>query len=570
MFLKTIQSIFKSVFQLAFQLAMKHKIIAVIVAAAIIGGGYFGYHAFAKSKNATQYLVSAVAKGTLIVSVSGSGQVSSLDQVEIKPKVSGNIKAIYISKDQGLKEGQLIATLDSKDAERSVRDAQNALDKAQRDLDDAKESYQEIEIDANNSLATAYEDGYSSVSTTFFKLSDYMKDLKDSLGTENSAEEYITGYELVLGKDSLFIQKLLDDYDKASDLFNKNFAFFRTVFQNDDHNTIYELIDDTIDTTKVISQALESARHMYDAAVMNESYKNLNIASQIDKMQSKIESDVSSVYSNISSIQQIKDTIDNTNKDTPKNIESAQLAIQSAQDTVTQKEEAFSDAKEKLAEYYIRAPFSGIAASVDDKIKIGDSVSSGTVLVTLITKQKIAQISFNEIDAAKVKTDQKATLALDAVPDLEITGSVFQVDTLGTVSQGVVSYTIQIAFDTQDERVKPGMSVSASIIVDVATDVLMVPNTSVKSQGESYYVQMPADQDVKKLSATLTSASAVLSGTLKTQPVEIGLANDDYTQITSGLQEGDIVITGKAASTTTSSTSSTRNQQGGSFRMPGF
>lgn len=541
-----------------------------MVLALLVFGFYFGNKAINGNGGELRYALAQVERGTLIFSVSGSGQIAVMDQVDIKPKVSGNLVAIYINKDQSVKGGQLIATLDSKDTERSVRDAQTVLDKAQRDLADAKENYQEIEIDAENSLRTAYEDGYSSVSTSFFKLSDYIKDLKDAIGTDQSSQEYITGYELVLGRDSLFIQKFLDDYYKANDLFNKNFAFFRTVFQDGDRDTIYKLISDTIDTTKAISQALESARHMYDAAVINESYKKLTIASQIDKMQPKIESDVSSVYSSISSIQRIKDTIDDTNKNTPKNIENARLAAESAQNSVTQKEEALFDAKEKLDEYNIRAPFSGSIASINDKIKIGDSVSSGTMLATLITRQKIAQISLNEIDAAKVKAGQKVTLTFDALPDTSITGKVAEVDTMGTASQGVVSYGVKIVLDSGEDAIKPGYSVVADIITDVKQDVLVLPNGAIKSQGDSYYVELV---DVNADSQFTQQLLANVSGTIlpeppNTQQVEVGLANDVSTEIVSGLKEGDIVVVSTINPNQTQTASQTQRTQ--SFQMPGM
>ena len=553
-----------------FQKIFQHKFITIIVLALLVFGFYSGNKAFNGKSGEPHYILAQVERGTLISSVSGSGQITVMDQVDIKPKVSGDILAIYIAKDQNVKEGQLIATLDSKDAERSVRDAQTALDKVQRDLADAKESGQEIGTDAEDSLETAYEDGYSSVSTSFFKLSDYMKDLKDAVGTDQSSREYITGYELVLGRDSLFIQKFLDDYHKANDLFNKNFAFFRTVFQDGDRNTIYKLISDTIDTTKAISQALESARHMYDAAVINESYKKLTIASQIDKMQPKIESDVSSVYSNISSIQRIKDTIDDTNKNTPKNVENARLAVESAQNAAVQKEEALSDAKEKLDEYNIRAPFSGSVASVNDKIKTGDSVSSGTVLATLITRQKIAQISLNEIDAAKVKAGQKATLAFDALPDISITGKVAEVDTVGTASQGVVSYGVKIALDSGEDAIKPGYSVTADIITDVKQDVLVLPNGAIKSQGDSYYVELV---DINGDSQFARQLLASVSGTIlqespNTQQVETGLSNDVSTEIVSGLKEGDIVVAYTINPSQTQTASQTQRTQ--SFQMPGI
>ena len=57
-----------------------------------------------------------------------------------------------------------------------------------------------------------------------------------------------------------------------------------------------------------------------------------------------------------------------------------------------------------------------------------------------------------------------------------------QIDAIGTVSQGVVSYNVQITFDTQDSRIKPGMSASVNIITNTQQNVLTVPNSAVKTK----------------------------------------------------------------------------------------
>ena len=601
------------------KLIRKRKFISVIILLVIIGGGYFGYQRLSKNNDSVRYAIAAVEKGTLIVSVSGSGQVAVLDQIDIKPKVSGDITAINITKDQEVKEDQLLAVLDSTDAQREVSDAEialesakinleellsspeaqsllqaeNALAQAERDLEKAKKDYENIETDAERTLANAYEDGYSNVSTMFFKLSDYMKDLQDVLGTEKSEEEHISSYKLILGENSPFISRLLDDYYLARDLYNKNFIFFREVFRDDDRNTIYKLVNDTLETTKAISQALESARHMYDAIITRD-YKRYYISSVVDEMQPKIESDLSSIFSNINSLQNIIDTIDETVEETPDKVKDAELAFKSAyekaeekktalvelkagadpldiktqQNTAAQKEAALLDAKEKLSDHYIYAPFDGIVADLNNDIKIGDSISSGTVLATLITQQKIAEISLNEVDVAKVKVGQKVTLTFDALPDTSISGKVLEVDTLGAATQGVVSYGVKITFDVEKEEIKPGMSVTADIITEAKPDVLVLPNGAIKSQGNSYYVDLvEASTEIEQqLAASISGIT--LSTSPKQQSVEIGLSSDLSTEIISGLEEGDIVVTSTISQDDTQTTTQTQRTEG--FRMPGM
>jgi len=583
----------------------------------LILGFYFSQKALTNKKNETRYVTATVEKGTLVVSISGSGQITALDQVDVKPKTSGYITALYLNKDEEVKAGQVLVVLDFESAKRAVSDAeialesaqikleelvsppneldllraQNALAQAERDLEKAKRDYENIETDAESTLANAYEQGYSDVSNSFFKLSSYIKDLKDVLGTEKNEKEHINSYERILGEDSPFVQRLLDDYSQANTLYEASFTFFREVFRDDERETIYKLINDTLETAEALSRALESARHMYDI-ITTRSYTQYYISSTIDKMKPKVESDLTGIFSIISSLQNTIDTIDETVENTPDKIKDTELALKSAQEKledkkltfeelkagtdpldirsqenmVAQKEAVLTAAKEDLADCYIRAPFDGVIAEIG-KVKKGDSVSASTVLATFITKQKIAEISLNEVDAAKVKIGQKVTLTFDALPEVSISGRVFEVDTVGQATQGVVSYKVKIAFDTIVEEVKPGMSVTADIITDVKQDVLVLPNSALKSQAGTYYVELVEAPEEMKQQLLANVSGAILPQPPKIQSVEIGLSNDLSTEIVSGLKEGDIVVTSTISPNTTQ-TSQIQTTQG--FQIPGM
>jgi len=604
-----------------FKFVTRHKFITFLVLAALAGGGYYGYQKMTQKPAETRYVLGTVERGSLIVSVSGTGQIAAYDQVDVKSKVSGDVISVSVAKDQVVKEGAVLAQLDTRDARAAVNDAEialesakiklddllapldpqtllqarNAVSQAERDLEKAKSTFETIDADTEHALATTYEDGYSQVSSSFYKLSDYMKDLRDVMGTDKSEDENISAYKLILGANSIYIQRLQDDYAAAKQLYDINYASFREVFSDADRPAIYKLLTDTLNTAKPVFRALESARHMYDAITLV-SYSQYRIASTIDKLKPNIESDTGSVSSVISSLQQTIDTIDTTVADTPGKIKDAGLALKSAEEklaekkqalddveagvdqldirtqrnVVAQKEAALRDARQRLADATVRAPFGGVIAAIN--VKKGDSVSSGAV-ATLITEQKIAEITLNEIDVAKVKIGQKATVTIDALSDLSITGEVADIDTVGTVSQGVVTYKVNIVFDTQEEKVKPGMSLAAAIITEAKLDTIMVPTAAIKSSASGYYVEML--DDPVPAAATGTNGSSSSSFTSATAPrqqaVEVGLSNDTTTEITSGLTEGDkvIVSTIKPTTTTTSAQgSSLFGGIGGGARPP--
>lgn len=498
-----------------------HKIMATAVGIGLLYGGYWEYGRLTAASGETHYVTAPASKGTLIVATTGSGQVAASDQVDIKPKASGDITWAGVTLNQTVSQGQALFNINDTDIKKQISDAELAVS-------DEKDNYDQVHLDAEQALNKSYLDGYSAVSTSFFKLTGYMQDLQDTLGTAKSENVYVNSYKTILGDTNYtFIQKLLDDYAAAKDLYNKNVLFFQGVSQGDNRDTVYLLINNTLNTTTAISQALESARHMNDA-MATAGYSQYFIASTINTMQPKIVSDVSSVYSQISSLQSIKDSIDTTVKNTPKEIATAQKALQDKQDALDKLNQTHLD-------YTVRAPFNGVIAKINSKN--GDAVSSGTTLATIITRQNIVQVTLNEVDVAKIKLGQKVSLTFDAIPDLTITGKVSEIDSIATVSQGVVTYTVKIGFDLQDARVKNGMSASASIITAVKQDVLLVPNSAIKLKGSTYYVNV-LDQN-----AGSQSNQGITSPALPVEKnVGIGLSDDNSTEIISGLNEGDNVV----------------------------
>lgn len=512
-----------------------HKIITFVVIVALGIGGYWGYKSLTKTTTATSYVMATVEKGTLIVSIDGSGQVEALDQLNIKAPVAGELKAIYIKKGQEIKKGQLIFSIDAGDAV----SAENTLAQVQRNLEDAKDIYDNIETDSEKDIVDAYQSAYESLSSAFFKLSGYIEDLKDVLGTSNSEYEYLESYKKILGANSAFVIALSNDYSVLKDQYNISFESFKRLNQNNSRTDIYKALSGALSAAKSLSQALESARHMYDA-IETRSYSEYYVSSVITKMKPKIESDVSAIYPAINSLQSSIDGIDAVVKEKPNKIIDAKIAYNSALQNLNEKQTALADLKEKLADCYIRATFDGVVASVED-IKAGDEVSSGTALATVITKQKVAKITLNEIDVAKVKTGQKATLTFDAIDGITVAGEVIDVDALGSTSQGVVGYTIKIGFDAGENDIKLGYSVSAAIVTNVKQNVLMAPNSAIKKQGEISYVQ---------------------TSSLAQQNIEVGISNDTTTEIISGLNEGDQIVSRTVTSSLTASTTGSNSIQG--------
>ena len=168
--------------------------------------------------------------------------------------------------------------------------------------------------------------------------------------------------------------------------------------------------------------------------------------------------------------------------------------------------------------------------------------------------QKEMVVSVDELDIINVQVGQNADIAMDALTDKTYSAVVSKVSQIGTPNGGVTVYNVTLTIDG-DENLKFGMNGTATIRIEELNDVLLVPLTALNtSRGESY-VWLQSD-----------SASGDEPGVRTT--VETGLSDENYAQVLSGLNEGDVVlITREASSSGTDSQSGGFDFGGMSFDM---
>lgn len=192
----------------------------------------------------------------------------------------------------------------------------------------------------------------------------------------------------------------------------------------------------------------------------------------------------------------------------------------------------------------IYAPISGTLSGLS--LQIGSVLTSQTNSSGSSASQRIANIktaatpmavvSLSEIDVNKTHIDDKATITLDAFPDKTFTGKILSIDTTGSVSSGVTTYPAYVVFDTAFDGIYPNMAVTAKIITNVKDNVILVPSSAVQTTNGTSTVR------------------ALVNGKLQQIPVELGDANDTETEIATGINEGDTVVTSVSTGTATTST----------------
>ena len=234
------------------------------------------------------------------------------------------------------------------------------------------------------------------------------------------------------------------------------------------------------------------------------------------------------------------------------------LDVQSSQLSIQQQELALETAQTQLADTSITAPISGVVSVID--AVVGETAPSPAV--TLVGDGELASVTLDESDAINVAVGDPATLTFDAVDGLSLAGTVTQVDPVGTVSLGVVSYTEEIGFTNSSSTVsiKPGMSVTADIVTKVHQNVITVPSTALVTMGSSTYILEPSVSLSASEIASSTNEGIVLTSEPKRVLVTTGLVGDSDTEILSGVSEGDQIITKtiKSSSATTATAAATK------------
>lgn len=560
-----------------------HKIISGIVGLALLAGLYVLYGKMTAPSTATHYVTTTVATSTLVATMSETGQVSASSNINIQSQSQGEVLSIPVAAGQHVEAGAALAYLDTTSAEQSVVSAEQALQSAKISLAKLQQPASAVSLtSAQNAVAAAqaslvqiHQTGYNDVSTAFLTLPAVITGLDTVLhgftipGRTSQQNEYAYS-DMVVSYDSTVTQyqnAAEAAYQAAYTAYTKTLAEFKATSRNADDATIEQLIADSYKTAASISDALKAATSFLNFVNTTLTNRSLSLPTPLPGHISTLTGYTTSTNSSVAALSADAATIMSSER----SLAAAQasltqtisgtdpLDLQSAELSVQMKEDALRVAQRALANTTVRAPFSGTVAKLS--VQRYETIGSGTTVATLVSDHQSVAISVNEVDAAKLTVNQKATITFDALPDISIAGTVSSVDTLGTVTSGVVSYDAVITFDTANAAVKPGMSASASIIVGSATG-LSIPQSALKTaNGQNY---------VLTFSPPLANSDGSTGATSPVAPtqtaVTTGLSNTTAIIITSGLKAGDQVVSKTIAGTaiTASSAAQSTSLFGGS------
>lgn len=502
---------------------LSHKIIVGIAIVLIVVGIYF---IFKESGNKQiSYVTEAAKKGNITTIVTGTGQVEASDTITLKSKTSGDITYVAVKAGDFVKKGELIASVDSRDAKVSLENARISLQKL-TDVDPLDLLKEE------NSLKLSYDSGWNKVSSYITDTTDLLNNMKDIYGNDG----YL-GYNnipSISNTERMKISSVEDSYYQAEKSLNNLVKVYKTLSRLDSNDKIKNLIQESYKSSLLVATATKNTETVFnyfvnslDDSSTSASSTRINITSWLSTSNSY----VNSLLSEFNGIDEAEKSLVETKAGGDElDVRSAQLSLQS-------KIDAYNDC-------FIYAPFDGVIATLT--AKVGES--SGTSVGTIITKQKVVTVSLNEVDIASISLGQKTSLTFDAINNLKINGEVVEIDSVGTVSSGVVNYNVKIALNEDDERIKAGMSSNVEIVTASKQNILTLPSSAVKTKNGVSYVEILGDLNK-----------------LNRKEVKAGISDDTLIEIISGLNEGDKVIVKTVLGTGSSSSNikNTNNIMGG-------
>ena len=207
-------------------------------------------------------------------------------------------------------------------------------------------------------------------------------------------------------------------------------------------------------------------------------------------------------------------------------------AIQSAAETLRSAELNMDNLQEAMNNYTVTSPISGTI--IEKNAKAGDALTAGADLCTIYDLSYLVMvINVDELQVSDVSVGQSVQVTADAVPDKTYTGTVTRVSMKGSSNGGTTTYPVTVRID-ETEGLRPGMNSNAEIVIAEAGNALAVPNAAIVRGG---YVLVTKDSP----SAANADPDMTAPEGYVYVPVKIGVSDDDYTQIISGVTGNDTV-----------------------------
>ena len=525
---------------------LKKPVVLIGLVVVIIIAGYFIFRSRTTSTTTTKTNTVVVSRGDLTTVVSGSSNILAESNVSLNFQSTGIINAVLVKEGDSVKKGQQLATIDARDLQYQVDSAEAAFKSAQAKLAQLLEgsgrssdltSAQAAVTSAQAQLNSAQEKLDALRNPTTDKISAAKLKVQQAettlQTTRDSSSSTKTKAELDLSKASESLIQAQSKYGKARwdwdwvQKYNSDPVTGRGGISGSSAMNYQDAYTQADAAVRSADQGVQQAKITLDNAKAAESANitqaesaladaKLQLTTLLKPTDADIAAAVATVQQNESALEQAKASLDKIF--TP----GTQTDILMQQSAVTQAESSFNQAKLKLENATLVAPFDGVISTIG--LVVGQTSSGATV--TMIDRDPMhIDVNFGETDIVSIKVGQAAQISIDALPDWQKAGIVTSISPVADSANGVVTYKARIDFSDSDKRVLVGMTAIVELVTAEKKNVLLIPNSAILPKGNGRIVQVPGANN-------------------KTTDVDItiGLSDGLQTEVLTGLTEGQKII----------------------------
>jgi len=427
-----------------------------------------------------------VKKGDVIQSVSAVGTVDASSKKNYSLRVSGEVLQV-LDMGSSFKKGDVLVEVDNSETELQVTQAELNLKSAKKSVETAKLNYQKA-LDENHITIQTVE------------------------SNNNIAQKQVSAAknQLTAAQDALY------------------YAEKQLIEAQNKYNEMISYLD---------SQSWDTAAEKH-AAELDE----INTRSSYASSENAYIAAQNAVTSAENSYKQAKENRDIANLNNLGSEQSTDMQIKLAANSVDQAETqvllskvSLDIAKLDLDKNVITAPFDGIVLATG--FAQGEYAGSGTTAVSIINNDFVVKANISETDITKISVGNKVQLNFDAYQGQDFEGEIIDISQIPTVEDNIVSFEVTVKPKIEEGyKLLYGISSNLTIITAEADNVLFIPVQAIYKENDKQYVDI-LTTDTKEINQKDIGKS------IKKVEVTTGVSNYTYVEITSGLKEGDVVIT---------------------------
>lgn len=546
--------------------------LSVIAIIALGVGGCTAIRQRAQANNALQADDIAVAfTGNLSASANASGLLRPTQEAQLALGMAGRVERVYVRVGDLVQAGDVLIQVESDDLQRAVKSAEQTLAMREANLDEllqepgekdvaaAKASVASAQATLDDLLAGPGKEELAQAQATLDSAQAAFDDLLAGPSEEElaQAQAALAGAKAALEAAQARYAALDDQLVVAqNDINNAQLGIDRA---RDMYNLLVWNDWKAADSWAPYSPqgaAVRNAQINYDVAIANYTLTEININDSAVRSAESQVAQANAVLAALtgdrtpqiraaeSQVARARANLVALTEDKTVQIAAARAQLTQAQASLTkllagaseeqvtiaqaQVEQArisLEDAQDSLAEATLVAPFAGTVTNV--YVSVGEQTNGHAIELVNMTSLQVV-LNVDEIDVGAIQVGQPAIITLETWPELELPGKVISIAPKSQNMGGIVSYEVHLSLDAGNLPILTGMTANANLFTTQRQGVLLVPNRAIIAdrQTAKYYVNRVQGDQMTKVE------------------ISIGLRDSSYTEITSGLQQGDQVYIG--------------------------